>query len=236
MVMKNHLASQRPHPNPVTFRAVWTTAWAIGLSTGFVFNPQAMAGPMGFKGSTMVMGDFSPNWQETWVNYALTARDAIGVGGVTMRSDDKRLTREAVEVNVTRLLSRWNMPEAQANLWLTGGMGTLTGNNLTSSRLLLTPGMQLDYETTRVYFSANARLYRAKEVNHDYASVRAGFSLFEADYDETQPWVIVELRRMRGLSGKTEITPMLRLIHQRYFIELGISRSAQVRFNLMYIF
>lgn len=233
--MKHPIAPQRPHPNPVTFRAAWATAWAIGLSTCFAFSPPAMAGPMGFKGSTMVMGDFSPNWQETWVNYALTARDAIGIGGVAMRSDDKRLTREAVEVNATRLLSRWNMPEAQANLWLVGGLGTVKGNNLTGSRTLLAPGVQLDFETTRVYLSTNARLYRAKEINHDYASVRVGFSFYEADYDEVQPWLILEARRMRGLSGKTEVTPMLRLIHQRYFVEMGVSQSRQLRFNLMVI-
>ena len=32
----------------------------------------AFCGPMGFKESWMAMGDFSPNWQESFVNYALT--------------------------------------------------------------------------------------------------------------------------------------------------------------------
>jgi hypothetical protein len=41
---------------------------------------------------------------------------------------------------------------------------------------------------------------------------------------------------MRGLSGKTEITPMLRLIHNRYFVELGINNMKQGRLNFMYIF
>lgn len=41
---------------------------------------------------------------------------------------------------------------------------------------------------------------------------------------------------MNGLSDKTEITPMLRLIHNRYFVELGVNNSSQVRANFMYIF
>lgn len=53
----------------------------------------ADAGPMSFKGSTMAMGDFSFNWQEAWVNHAVTPRDAFGVSAVLMRSDDKRLSR-----------------------------------------------------------------------------------------------------------------------------------------------
>lgn len=91
-----------------------------------------------------------------------------------------------------------------------------------------------DYETTRIYLAATARLYRARGLNHDYASVRAGFSFFEADYDEIQPWLVVEARRMRDLSDKTEITPMLRLVHKRFFFEAGVNNSRQARANFMY--
>jgi hypothetical protein len=101
---------------------------------------------------------------------------------------------------------------------------------------MATPGLQVDYETTRVYLSATARLYRAEGLKHDYGSARAGFSLYEVDYDQVQPWFILEARRMKGLSDETEITPMLRLIHKRYFIELGVNTMSQARANFMYIF
>ena len=194
------------------------------------------AGPMGFKGSTMAMGDFSPNWQEAWVNHALTPRDAIGAGAVLMRSDDKRLSRNFSELTYTRLLHRINGEHSQANFWLLGGAGRVTGNNFADAKTMLAPGVSADFETTRLYVSAAARLYRAPGINHDYVSARAGFSFYEVDYDETQPWLIAEARRMRGLSEKTEITPMLRLIHNRYFVEFGVSNMKQGRFNFMYIF
>ena len=41
---------------------------------------------------------------------------------------------------------------------------------------------------------------------------------------------------MRGLSEKIEITPMLRLINKRYFIDVGLNNSNQARVNFMYIF
>jgi hypothetical protein len=81
-----------------------------------------------------------------------------------------------------------------------------------------------------------ARLYRAEGINHDFASLRAGFSFYEVDYDQAQPWLILEARRMNNLSATTEVTPMLRLIHNRYFVELGVNNAAQVRANFMYIF
>jgi hypothetical protein len=197
----------------------------------------ALAGPMGFKDSTMAMGDFGPNWREAWVNHAVSARDAFGAGAIHMRADnDKTRTRDAVEATYTRLVARWNAPHSQANLWFVGGLGTVRGSNFAGTRSLWAPGVQADYETTRVYVAAFGRLYRAKHLNHDYAALRAGFSFREAEYDEVQPWFVLEARRMRSLSVRTELTPMLRLISKGWFVEAGINRDSQGRVNFMHIF
>jgi len=214
-------------------RLVVSSVWASAVA----FGPgAAVAAPMGFKGSVMAMGDLGPNWRESWANYAFTARDAIGAGGLYMRSDDETKTRTLAEVNYTRLLRRWNLEDAQANVWLFAGIGSIHGNDFAGTKLAYAPGVQVDYETTRVYLAATARLYRATGLNHDFGSLRAGFSFYEVDYDEIQPWLVLEVRRMRGLSDKTEITPMLRLIHNRYFVELGVNNSRQARANFMYVF
>jgi len=203
---------------------------------------QATAGPMGFKDSFMAMGDFSNNWQELFVNYAITPRDAFGVSATYMRSDDKNKTRTLEEITYTRLLKRWNLPNSQANLWFLGGVGALQGEDEQIGKdnefdkVMFTPGIQFDYETTRVYLAATHRLYRANDINHDFSSVRAGFSFYETDYDKTQPWFILEARNMNGLSDKTEITPMLRLINKSFFVEAGVNNSREPRFNFMYIF
>ena len=208
----------------------------ILLAATLLVHHPSQAGPMGFKDSTMVMGDFSPNWQEAWVNHAATPRDAWGAGALWMRSDDLRLTRSLVEATYTRLAKRWNGEHSQANLWLLAGVGAVQGNDFSGSRLMLAPGISADYETTRFYVNGTVRLYRAEGLNHDFASSRIGFSFYETDYDEVQPWFILEARRMNGLSDQTEITPMLRFIHKRYFVEVGVNNSNQTRFNLMYIF
>lgn len=208
---------------------------SLGLLASLASLP-ALCGPMGFKDSWMGMGDFGPNWQEAFINYALTPRDAVGGSTLSMRSDDAARTRQLNEATYTRLVSRWNMRDAQANVWFVGGVGTVTGNDFTGAKTMASPGIQVDYETTRVYASATARLYRAEGTNHDYASARVGFSFYEVDYDQVQPWLILEARRMHDLSDKTEVTPMLRLIHNRYFVELGVNTASQVRANFMYIF
>ena len=205
-------------------------------------NIHAVAGPMGFSESFMAMGDFNNNWRETFINYAITPRDAFGVSATYMRADDKSKSRTLEEVTYTRLLKRWNAPHAQANLWFQGGIGALqgedklVGENRDFDKVMITPGVQFDYETTRIYFQASHRLYRASAINHDYTSVRAGFSFYESDYESTQPWLIVEARNMNGLSEKVEVTPMLRLINKSFFVEAGVNNSREPRFNFMYIF
>jgi hypothetical protein len=220
------------------------------LALGITACTAALAAPMGFKDSTMLMVDASSNWREASFNYALTSKDAIGVQKLSMRSDDKLLTRDSASLTYTRLAKRWNLPHAQANVWLFANAGQVTGNDFAGTRTLLSPGVQVDYETTRVYLAATAKLIRANPsagattgtgsaettLRHDELSVRTGFSFFDADYDEPQPWLIVEARRMKNLSDATEITPMLRVIHNRYFVEAGYSNQKQLRFNVMFNF
>lgn len=202
----------------------------------------ALASPIGYQDSFMMMGDFNQNWREAGFNYAPTQRDAFGFSHIEMRSMDNQYKRTLDEVNYTRLLSRWNLPDAQSNLWLFMGLGSLSGQNHSGAsqnnfnKLMLSPGVQFDYETTRIYFAATHRLYRASNINQDVTSVRSGFSFYETEYDQTQPWFIVEARYMHNLSDKVEITPMLRLINKNIFIEGGINNDAQPRLNVMYTF
>ena len=216
------------------------TRCALAFTLAGAASFSAHAAPMGFKDSWMSMGDFSPNWRELLANYAVTTTDAFGVADTYMRSDDKQSTLDLTDLTYTRLLHRWNTADAQANLWFVTGLGEVRTHDqatgISDDRIMWSPGTQFDYETRRVYFAAAARLYRAAGIDHDYGSLRGGFSFYETEYDETQPWFVVEARRMRGLSDKTEITPMLRLVNKGLFIEAGVNNSHQPRLNFMTIF
>jgi hypothetical protein len=196
----------------------------------------AHAAPMGFKDSWMTMGDFSKTYRELTANYALTPRDAIGVTSTYMQTNNKSQSQISNELTYTRLVKRWNMPEAQANIWFIGGVGETTGNYFSGTKATVSPGIQADYETTRLYASANARIYIADGITNNIVSARTGFSFYEENYDETQPWLIVEARRMSMVSSAFELTPMLRLIHNRFFVEAGANFHGQPRLSFMYIY
>jgi hypothetical protein len=194
------------------------------------------AAPMGFKDSWMTMGDFSKTFREATANYALTPRDAIGLTSTYMQTDNQSQSQMNNELTYTRLLKRWNMPDAQANIWFIGGIGETRGNFFNGAKATLSPGMQSDYETTRLYASANARIYVADGITNNIVSARTGFSFYEANYDETQPWLILEARRMSMVSNAYEVTPMLRLINNRFFVEAGANLDGQPRVSFMYVY
>jgi hypothetical protein len=211
--------------------------WVIALI--LLSSRLLLAAPMGFEGSTMTMGDFNQNWREVGFNYAITSRDALGLTHLEFRSDEHKDKREVDTLNYTRLLSRWNLTDAQSNLWLFMGLGEIRGsidNQNIDSKVIASPGFQFDYETRRVYFATTHKLYRALNLNHDTTSIRAGFSFYEADYDQTQPWFILETKYTNQISDKIEVIPMLRLINKNIFVEGGVNNSGQPRLNLMYTF
>ncbi|MBL8329810.1 MAG: hypothetical protein JNJ71_13255 [Rubrivivax sp.] len=196
--------------------------------------------PMGSQDTWMVMADASADASELAANFAFTRRDALGFA--LGRWEEKphagapaahMQRREFAALSYTRQLQRWNLPHAQANLWFVGGVGSARAQGHPGSHALWSAAGLADYETTRVYAGAGWELMRAGPLRHDTASARAGFSFYEAEYDEMQPWFILEVKRERfSAVAKNTVTPLLRIIHRRVFAELGANRDGAV-FNLM---
>lgn len=217
----------------------------------------AAALPMATQGFWMVMGDANAGDSELSANYALTSRDAIGGAiarfespghGAAMAGD----RRESATLTYTRLVKRWNMPSAQANLWFVGQAGGLRAMGLggagrSDSRALWSPAVLADWETTRLYAGGGLKTQRAGSWRRDTAYARTGFSFYEVEYEEVQPWFILEVKRESERiplvghgphtafhrAAETEWMPMLRFIHRRWFVELGVNREGGM-FNLMF--
>ncbi len=198
--------------------------------------PAHAAALMGFKDSAMLMGDFTTDRKELMLNYSPTLGDAYGVETMWMRGEKQ--TNLISNFNYSKLIKRWNMPAGQANLWFTTGIGEASGD---SSGFSYSPSVQFDYETTRIYFLGKARIVRAPHIQYDTFSIQGGFSFYETSFEETQPWFVLESRTTENMATRNEVTPLLRLINQNYFLELGVtnpwdSESRAPRLNLMLTF
>lgn len=192
---------------------------------------------MGFEDSAMLMMEGNRYSQEMMLNYSPKIGYAFGLELMRMHGeDDAPMTMSTL--NYTGLIKRWNLPAAQANIWFTGGLGEAHGRD--ASGLAYTPGIQFDAESTRLYFLARARMIRADSINFDTAAIQAGFSFYEAGFDETQPWFVLEAKTIRNFSPSLQVTPALRLINKNYFLELGITnpfeQTRTPKLTLMFTF
>lgn len=218
---------------------------ALLAAATFTLHGPASALPMGHYESWMLMLDSTPSTRSLAANYAVAQTWAPGA--VLRRWDEPvvhgaSVLRESAGLSLTHRLHRWNLPHAQANLWLLGDAGQLRragGHGQTSGDSGYgAAAFMADYETTRVYLGGSVKMLRGEDsLRHDVARVRTGFSFWEAEYEGIQPWLLIEAERTRYTAGSVDkgtlLTPMLRLIHRRWFIELGVNRDGGM-FNLMF--
>lgn len=211
------------------------------LSVAFLLAVSSLhaqsAALMGFEDSYMLMTETGEYNQEVMFNYAPSIHHAVGVEVMRMSSKGMRATT-MTGINYTGLIQRWNLPSAQANVWFMGSVGEARGLHHGFS---YSPSVQFDYETTRLYFLAKIRMLRTPGMNSDMVAVQGGFSFYETDFDETQPWFVLEAKAVNNFNPNLQVTPALRLINKNYFLELGITNpfnksERAPRLNLMFTY
>jgi hypothetical protein len=200
------------------------------------FNAEA-GPPMGFKDAAMIMGESSSRNNDWMVNYSTSQYNAFGASYHLWRGDGKTpgMRVEHSGVSFTRLVKRWNNDGSQANIWF----GIDAGNakdalNFSGTRFGYMPSMQFDWETTRAYALASVSTLRISgNRSYDTYKAQGGFSFYEAEFDEWQPWLVLEVKHMPGMFSKPEVTPFLRFISNSLYLEIGANLDGKPRFGLM---
>ncbi|MFM7267303.1 MAG: hypothetical protein ACKOZT_01775 [Cyanobium sp.] len=297
-----------------------TSAALLGLS--WLATTAGHALPMSYAGSTTVMVDIDPHWSTISVTRALDRRNGLGVSAQYIPdlqghnshsniatgpgSHAQQGNETFILVDATRLVHRWNLPNAQANLWLFAGLGIYGASGIrelitipnpqTAARSSSTdnptspspdpippsprphphqhlatpvtspispttasaaeipaylqfiattpkalrfgarPGIQFDAETTRLRLEGQALLFLASGIERPVFSATAGAALTEATYTGFQPWLELQARSMPGVVDQLELTPKLRLVHNRVVLEIGYSNLGYIAGGLSYTF
>jgi hypothetical protein len=209
-----------------------------------VLTNTASALPVGFKDSWMTMGEIGRDYSEANLIYTFAPTTSVGAGlsGLKYKHSSGQTRRiEMVDAHFNHRVARWNFPEAQANIYVQMGLGQAQGNFFSGSQTVVQPGLQLDYETRRVYAALKWHGSYAEDFDYMRYSLSSGFSFYKTEYDEWQPWLILEAARKGGdLKDATEITPYIRFIHKTLFIEAGApfkkGKSEGLKVNFRYTF
>lgn len=204
----------------------------------FALTTSAQAKPIAFANGTTVMAEYGAgSMEEAQGFYAPYYWLSLGGGHLRLDSDAIDRTREISYLRANYLVHRWNLENAQANVFAWGGLGTATGNDFRGSRFDRDVGFQADYETRRVYASLMSDLHESSTYSHRIDTLQLGFAPYAHDYQDLALWFVVQARDYSGqLHRGTETAALVRLFKGGAWIEAGVTADGKPQLMAMFNF
>jgi len=196
------------------------------------------AKPIAFaKGKTVMFEYGAGTMNEVQVFYAPRYWYSIGGGWLQLQSEDGAKQRHITYLRGNLLAKRWNLPAAQANVFVWGGLGTATGNDFAGSTLARNIGFQADYETRRVYSSFRSDLQESDHFSHRIDTLQLGWAPYKHDYNTLATWFVVQGRRYTGdLFEGTETALLVRFFKGNTWVEVGATTDGKLQAMAMFNF
>ncbi|MBF6025157.1 hypothetical protein IU514_14080 [Lysobacter niastensis] len=198
----------------------------------------AAAKPIAFAKGTTVMAEYGAGtMNEVQVFHAPRYWWSVGGGWLELSSEDGDKLRHITYARANLLAKRWNLPAAQANVFVWGGLGRATGNDFDGSDLARNVGFQTDYETRRVYAAFRADLQESDHFSHRIDTLQLGWAPYAHDYDTLATWFVVQGRRYTGdLFDGTETALLVRFFKGGTWVEFGATRDGKLQAMAMFNF
>src|SRR5690349_15786430 len=109
---------------------------AAGGCLALALSAPAQAKPIAFANGTTIMAEYGAGTMEELQGfYAPYYWLSIGGGHLHLDSDARDRTRQISYLRANYLVHRWNLEDAQANVFVWGGLGNATGSDFRGSRL-----------------------------------------------------------------------------------------------------
>lgn len=196
------------------------------------------AKPIAFARGTTVMAEYGAGtMNEAQAFYAPRYWWSAGAGWTELLGEDGAFERDIVTARGNLLAKRWNLPGAQANVFVWGGLGRATGSDFSGSTLARNVGFQVDYETRRIYTAFRTDLQESDYYSHRIDTLQLGIAPYEHDYDTLATWIVLQGRRYtNGLYDGTETALLLRLFKGGTWVELGATQDGKVQAMAMFNF
>jgi hypothetical protein len=198
----------------------------------------ATAKPIAFaKGTTVMAERGAGTMNEVQLFYAPRYWYSAGGGWLELTSDDGRKQRHITYLRGNLLAKRWNLPNAQANVFVWGSLGRATGNDFEGSTLARNAGVQADYETRRVYGAFRSDLQESDRFSHRIDTLQLGWAPYKHDYDTLATWFVVQGRRYTGgLVKGTETALLVRFFKGGTWVEVGATTDGKLQAMAMFNF
>jgi hypothetical protein len=213
------------------------TVLTWGAFALLALSPLAMAKPIAFAKGKTVMAEYGAGtMNEFQAFYAPTYWGSVGVGWTELQSTDGETRRSFTYLRGNLLAHRWNLPAAQANVFVWGGLGQASGNDF-DAELSREAGVQFDYETRRVYASFKADLQESEHTSNRIDTLQLGWAPYEHEYDTLATWIVLQGRNYTGgIYDGTETALLLRLFKGGTWVEFGATTDRKLQAMVMFNF
>jgi hypothetical protein len=200
-------------------------------------SPLATAKPIAFARGKTVMAEYGAGtMNEFQAFYAPTYWSSVGVGWTELQSVDGSKRRSFTYVRGNLLAHRWNLPGAQANVFVWGGLGQASGNDF-EAELSREVGAQFDYETRRVYGSFKTDLQESAHSSNRIDTLQLGWAPYKHDYDTLATWIVVQGRAYTGgISPGVEKALLVRFFKGGTWVEAGVTTDRKLQAMVMFNF
>jgi hypothetical protein len=200
--------------------------------------PVASAKPIAFADGTTLMAEYGAGTMvEGQAFYAPTFWLSAGGGYVRFDSAIHDTHREIAYVRLNYLAKRWNLPSAQANVFVWGGLGSAAGNTFGGTQLARNVGAQLDYETRRIYGSIKSDLWESSAFSQRVDTAQLGFAPYAHDYSTLATWFVVQARDYTGqIRHGVEWAGLVRLFKGGAWVEAGLTADGKPQVMAMFNF
>lgn len=200
------------------------------LGMGLII-PNAYARPVSYPGGITAMTMNNGDMNSLHLHYSPTAKYSLGYKFEHWR--DGEYTINAVQMN--NLLKRWNMPDAQANLYLKSGAGIAYSDKGTfdgETAPAFFTGLATDWENRRFFVSYENRYTEAGDIDDFYMqSARIGITPYIGDYGDIHTWLMLQVDHVPENDDQLTVTPLVRFFKDVHLLEAGISNKGTVMFN-----
>ena len=214
--------------------------WFLALASAVALAGSAgvVAKPIAFTGGSTVMAEYGAGtMEELQFFYAPRYDFSYGAGHLRLDSDETTKTRNITYARLNYLAHRWNLDDAQANIFVWGGMGGANGNTFSGSVFTGNAGAQADYETRRVYASLKTDWQGSSEFSHRIDTLQLGFAPYRHDYGGLATWILLQARDYTGgIHSGTETALLLRLFKGGVWVEAGVTNGGKVQAMAMFNF
>lgn len=195
----------------------------------FLPDSSQAAGPVIYKDGSMLDSMVSPDRIDLQVGHSFTPRFSVGLNYARIERNDE--VAQLVWPQIAFLMKRWNMDEAQANIYLSGGLGWLQDADQQAALGAFTA--QGDYETRRIYTALKSESLLSDDLRFNTVTAQAGFAPYKANFHQLNTWVLGKVTYKSYKNDEVSFAPSLRFFYKRYFVEAGSTFKGDWFVNVM---